>query len=49
MFLLAQEKAADAAEGGDTEEGAEGKEQKILSPGGREETWEATEEEPADA
>ena len=45
----AAEKAADAAEGGDTEEDAEGKEQKILSPGGREETWEATEEEPADA
>lgn len=34
-------------EGGDAE--AQGKEQKILSPGGREETWEATEEEPADA
>ena len=45
----AAEKAGDAAEDGSGEAGAEGKEQKILSPGGREETWEATEEEPADA
>jgi len=36
----------EVAEGGD--EGREGKEHKLLSPGGREETWEATEEEPAD-
>jgi hypothetical protein len=34
-------------EGADAD--AEGKEQKILSPGGREETWEATEEEPVEA
>ena len=34
-------------EGGDAD--AEGKEQKILSPGGREETWEATEEENVEA
>jgi hypothetical protein len=42
-------KAGNAAEdeGGDAD--AEGKEQKILSPGGREETWEATEEEPVEA
>ena len=36
----------EVAERGD--EGREGKEHKLLSPGGREETWEATEEEPAD-
>ena len=38
--------AVEVAEGGD--EGREGKEHKLLSPGGREETWEATEEEPPD-
>jgi hypothetical protein len=36
----------EVAEGGD--EGREGQEHKLLSPGAREETWEATEEEPAD-
>ena len=36
----------EVTEGGD--EGREVKEHKLLSPGGREETWEATEEEPPD-